>query len=97
MISEIAAKRYCREDISKIENYEKAKYDLYCTWYCHHRDEIKTLPSGIKVLRTLADLVEADRYFNCPANELIFLTPTEHIRIHQQAGTYKKIKISKHK
>ncbi len=75
-------KLYCKDDISLIENYDKAINDKEHIWECHHRDEIETLPSGIKVVRSTEDLIEAGRYYQCPANELIFLTKKEHSRIH---------------
>lgn len=82
MINEICAKNYCREDVSLIENYEKAITDTTQTWVCHHRDEIKVLPSGMTVIRSYKDLKENGRYYGCPANELIFLTKSEHNRLH---------------
>ena len=94
MISEICAKNYCREDISLIENYEKAMKDTKQIWVCHHRDEVKVLPSGMTVLRSRQDLIDNDRYYNCPANELIFLTPEEHKCLHscnRSASTIRKI------
>lgn len=74
-------KRYCREPLSNVENYEVAvsspdRYDL------HHKDEIKILPSGIEVRRSREELKEGGRYWHCPANELIFLPRVEHIKIH---------------
>lgn len=82
MINERCAKKFCREDISMIENYEQALADSTQTWHCHHRDEIRILPSGMKVIRSKQDLIENGRYYKCPANELIFLTPNEHQRLH---------------
>lgn len=82
MINEKMAKSYCNEDISKIENYEIAIADKTHRWDCHHRDEIKVLPSGIKVIRSMDELKENNRYYNCPANELIFLTSSEHSSLH---------------
>lgn len=76
------AKRLCKEDISKIENYEQAMNDKTKTWCCHHRDEVKILPSGMTVIRSMQDLKDAGRYYGCPANELIFLTRSEHNRLH---------------
>lgn len=76
------AKYYCREDLSLVENYDKALADKNETWVCHHRDEIKILPSGIKVIRTKYDLIENDRYYYCPANELIFMRACEHTTMH---------------
>ena len=31
---------YCRGDISKIENYDKAIADTKTVWHCHHRREL---------------------------------------------------------
>lgn len=74
-------RRYCREPIENIENYDVAvksdkKYNL------HHRDEIRILPSGMLVLRRREELKENGRYYNCPANELIFLEEHEHKKLH---------------
>lgn len=82
MINEICAKNYCIEDISLIENYEKAITDTTQTWVCHHRDEVKVLPSGMTVISSYKDLIENGRYYGRPANELIFLTKSEHNRLH---------------
>lgn len=74
---------YCKDDdISKIENYDKAIADNSQTWICHHKDEVKVLPSGIKVYRSKDELIENNRYYHCPANELIFLTREEHHKVH---------------
>lgn len=82
MINEIQAKKFCKEDISKIENYDKAVNDTTQTWHCHHRDEIRILQSGITVIRSRQELIENGRYYKCPANELIFLTKEEHKSLH---------------
>lgn len=82
MISEIKVKKYCSEDITMIEHYNEAISDNTQIWVCHHRDEIKILPSGIKVVRTQQELKDCGRYYNCPATELIFMTRSEHIRLH---------------
>lgn len=39
MINEKKTKIYCRDDISKIENYEAALADEARTWHVHHRKE----------------------------------------------------------
>ena len=39
MINLYNAKRFCREDISLIENYKEAISDKYKTWDIHHRRE----------------------------------------------------------
>ena len=82
MINTIYANAYCKEDISLIENYDKAINDTIETWECHHKDEIRTLPSGMVVIRTRQDLIDNGRYYHCPANELIFLKHEEHSRLH---------------
>lgn len=76
------ASEYCREDLSLIENYAEAMADKTQVWHVHHRDEIRVLPSGMVARRTLQDLIEAGRYYQCPANELIFVTNAEHHKIH---------------
>ena len=82
MINEIQAKKYCKEDISKIENYDKAITDKTQVWDCHHRDAVKVLPNGMKVIRSKQDLIENGLYYNCNVNELIFLTKEEHRNLH---------------
>ena len=82
MICQSMLKNVCCEDLSLIENYNQAIEDKTQIWDCHHRDEIKVLPSGIKVTRSRKELIENNRYFQCPANELIFLKRTEHIKLH---------------
>lgn len=91
-------KKFCKEDPSKIENYDKAIADTTQVWHCHHRDEVRTLPSGMVVIRSSEELIENDRYYNCPANELIFLTNSEHIKLHstvRKCSELTKSKISK--
>lgn len=83
MININKVKCYCKDDISLIENYELAVNDPNEMWVCHHRDEVKILPSNIKVYRSKQDLLYNNRYYKCPANELIFLTKKEHYNIHK--------------
>ena len=77
MINEYCVKAYCSEDISLIENYALAVADTTQTWDCHHRGEV--LPCG-RFSRD--DLNKFGLYFNRPAAELIFLTHSEHRRLH---------------
>lgn len=77
MINESQAKRYCKEDISKIKNYDLAIADTTQTWVCHHRTEIWWNC-------TAQDLIDNECYYHRKACELIFLTPVEHIRLHNQ-------------
>ena len=87
MINEKSAKSYCKDDISLIENYDKAIADDTQTWHCHHRRE---------TIFSRKDLMEIGEYYNRPACELIFLTSPEHNRVHTlgkclSAETRKKI------
>lgn len=77
MINEYYAKKFCCEDLSLIENYDKAISDTTQTWDCHHRREI--LPCG---RFSVSDLKKFELYFNRPASEHIFLTRSEHRRLH---------------
>lgn len=70
-------KSYCCEDFRLIENYELAINDHTQMWECHHRGEV--LPCG-RFSRD--DLKKFGLYYNRPAIELIFLTPTAHRQLH---------------
>ena len=67
--------KICCDDISLIENYDKAINDDTQTWHCHHRRETDEN-------KTVQQLKDEGLYFNRPANELIFLTRKEHINLH---------------
>lgn len=71
--------QYCKDDISKIENYELAKADNFKGWHIHHRLEL-TLDG--EFAHTVEDLKRMGMYYNRPYFELIFLTKSEHQRIH---------------
>ena len=73
MISIYVAQGYCKDDISLIENYDKAIADDTQTWDCHHRRETIYSRSG---------LIEIGEYYNRPACELIFLTHSDHSKLH---------------
>ena len=74
MISERYAKKFCNEDIANIENYELAINDKTQIWHCHHRRES---------IYSRKDLIEIGEYYDRPAMELIFLTNSEHTRLHK--------------
>lgn len=59
----------------KIENYDKAIADTTQTWECHHRNE-KYFPRET--------LVAIGWYYDCRPDELIFLTKTEHMKLHHK-------------
>lgn len=79
MINERQAQKYCRGDIAKIENYEKAVADTAHTWHLHHRLEL-TLDG--KFAHSRDELKRLGMYFDRPYFELIFLTQSEHRRLH---------------
>lgn len=67
-------KKFCCEDISLIEYYEEAvkSNKRYC---CHHKNGLDKSREKLK---------EEGLYFNRPACELIFLSISEHRRLHMQ-------------
>lgn len=79
MINTKRLKWYCCEDISKIENYEQAIADETQIWDCHHRLEIFMM---WKI--PAKDLIEGGLYYNQPADRLILLPHSEHLRIHRK-------------
>ena len=79
MISIEKAKRYCREDISHIKNYELAIADNERVWECHHINGLTF---------THKELIKMKMYYNRPASELIFLTESEHMKLHSSFGCY---------
>ena len=77
MINENKARKYCKEDLSKIKNYDKAIADTTQVWHCHHMTETWWNC-------TRKDLIENECYYKRKACELIFLTPLEHNRLHRK-------------
>ena len=77
MINEYYAKKFCKEDISKIKNYDLAIADKTQTWHCHHMTETWWHCSK-------KELIENECYYHRKACELIFLTPAEHKRLHNK-------------
>ena len=77
MINEKQARKYCKEDISKIKNYDLAIADTTQVWHCHHMTETWWNC-------TAKDLIENECYYNRKACELIFLTKAEHNRLHNK-------------
>ena len=81
MINEYKSKRYCKDDISKIENYEKAISDDTQIWDLHHKLGL-TLDGEFALSRE--QLKMHDMYYKRPYYELIFLTHEEHARLHNK-------------
>jgi hypothetical protein len=81
MINIKNVKRFCCEDISNIENYEKA-INSSEIWDCHHRMEL--IATGAVVDSSKQDLVDWNIYYDRPADELIFLTHKDHTKLHKK-------------
>lgn len=75
-----------------IENYDKAIADETQTWDCHHRLEIQgQFRNSAKLMK------QCGMYYHIPASQLIFLTHSEHISLHNVGRTTSadtKIKMS---
>lgn len=97
ILSKKHAKLICRDDISLVENYDKAIADNTQIWVLHHRDEIRELPSGMIVKRSVKELKENGRYYHCPANELIFMTPADHLSLHHTGKVFSEESVNKMK
>ena len=82
MFNEHQAQKFCKDDLSKIKNYDKAIADPTQTWDLHHRLEL-TLDR--EFAHTAEELKRINMYYNRPYFELIFLTHSEHTRLHQKA------------
>ena len=81
--------KYCNEDISLIENYNKAINDNTQTWHCHHRFETD-------LNKSREELIDLGLYYDRPTSELIFLTSSEHTALHNKHMSEEtKNKISK--
>ena len=65
---------YCR-NYKEIENYQLAISDNNQTWDCHHRREIEEN-------KNREQLIKEGLYYNRPPEELIFLTESEHRKLH---------------
>ena len=79
MICEKTARRCCKDDLSKIENYDKAVADQTQTWDCHHRLEL-TLDG--EFAHSAEELQKMGMYLHRPYFELIFLPHDVHMKLH---------------
>lgn len=78
MISIKQLKSYCCEDVSLIENYEKAMNSRE-KWVCHHRKEDEGY--------TATQLRELHLYYGRPASELICMRDEDHRSHHHRNKT----------
>lgn len=79
MITNSKVKQFCKDDISLIENYDKAIADNTQIWVCHHRLEL-TLDG--EFANSKEDLIRYGMYYKRPYFELIWLPDSEHRRMH---------------
>ena len=69
---------FCRHP-ELIENYDLAISDTTQIWDVHHRKE---------ELYSYEELIERNKYFDVPPEELIFLTRAEHCKIDSHCKRY---------
>lgn len=88
---DIMYEHYCKDDLSKIENYDKAMADPTQTWICHHRLETHRYTDRTRTSWERRDenvsvktLIAFGVYYNRPAAELIFLPDSEHKSLHHK-------------
>ena len=67
-------KYLCCEDLSLVEGYAEAIADSKM-WHCHHR---KSLELGL----SQKELKAAGMYFHVPAKDLIFISQSQHSKLH---------------
>lgn len=77
---------YCRE-YWNIENYELAESANFKGWVCHHRYEID---NNGETRYTASELKEMNLYYDRPSYELIFMTTSEHRKLHNNTTDYKE-------
>ena len=78
-------KCYCINP-KQIENYAFAISDDKHMWDCHHRLETRFSDGALRPKNaqlSKAELIALGMYYNRPAEELIFLTRSEHLKEHQ--------------
>ena len=76
--------RYCK-DYENIENYEKALADNFKGWCVHHRLETHNSDGERRPMDiTRNELNALGMYYDRPPEELIFLTRSEHMSLHQK-------------
>ena len=72
-------KRFCKDDYTKIENYDLAKADNFEGWELHHRLEINS-----DYRNSIKDMKLMNIYLHRPAGELVFMRHDEHRTLHHK-------------
>lgn len=84
------ASRVCT-DITKIENYDKALNDDSQEWQCHHRLETHNSDGELRsIFLSREELIALDMYWHRPPEELIYLTRSEHMTLHNSSKQYRE-------
>lgn len=90
-------RNFCK-DFENIENYDKAKADNFKGWICHHRLETHNSDGERRSVDvTYKELIALDMYLNRPAEELIFLTVSEHAKLHNGSEEHRRKNSEAHK
>ena len=80
--------RYCK-DYQNIENYQKAKAGNFKGWCIHHRLETHNSDGERRPVDiTKKELKALGLYYHRPAEELIFLTSSEHTHLHKKGKKF---------
>src|SRR5574344_506025 len=71
-------------DITKVENYDKIINDNSNTIYeLHHRLETHDSDGNLRAVSiSRKELIALNMYFDCPPEQVIFLTKSEHKKLH---------------
>lgn len=72
-------KQFCKDDYTKIKNYDLAISDNKIVWHCHH---ILELTLNNEFAHSKDELIRMDMYYKRPYFELIFLKPNDHKKLH---------------
>ena len=76
-----AQRKYCKDDPTKIENYDLALKDNFKGWVIHHRLEF-TLDG--QEVHTPESLMRLGMYYQRPYYELIYMKRGEHCQLHNK-------------
>ena len=72
-----------KDEIQLVENYSLAKADDFIGWVTHHKLETHNSDGELREVEiTPEELKALGMYYERPANELCFLTRSEHMRLH---------------
>lgn len=83
-------KRYC-ENYEEIENYNEALHSDEM-WECHHRLETHNSDGEPRAVQlSKAELQALGVYWHRPPEEFIFLTRSEHLKLHMTKERRKKL------